>query len=268
MGTEDPGEWREMVTTLGQDGGKVEVEVEVWKLKITGRFDALGNWLEAYLAYSTLGIHGGPLDRMHHFLVSKITGFLDDLSVVLEVDQVIKIWDTFYILPDEVDEEGAVILRKVMAKIGAASKGNVEMERFYVYGFRDSARGDLVKLFLGVMIKGAEYPLPPKPKEERLPEEAVEKKFGPIPTLVLEGESSKGLNWRNVEPRNGVLEGGCMFIGDRRRGGRSIGMMLRWRMRLVWMMYLGWWRSLVLFLRMGRTKSGMGIVKMSRVVGV
>ncbi|RDI88114.1 hypothetical protein Vi05172_g1898 [Venturia inaequalis] len=200
LGSEDPAVWGDTVTTLGLLGEYVEVDV--WELKMTGRFGTLGSWLEAYLAYTTLGIHGGPLDRMRFFLLSKISGFLDDASIVLEVCDVVRLWDIFYTFPDRVCEEGEGVLGKTLGRIVGACEGNKEMEGYYVYGFRDCGKPDLLKMFLGVMIDGAGYPLPLKVAEEEIP--GVE--FGTIPELILEGESSNGLNWRNVEPTAGTFD--------------------------------------------------------------
>lgn len=201
MGTEDPEEWGGIVTSLGTFG-KSE-DVAIWKLNITGRFDRFGNWVDAYLAYTTLGIHGGPLNQMRAYILSKITAFLDDAIIVLDIVDVLRVWDVFYTFHDNVCKDGDVVLKKTMGKIVNVCEGNKDMEGYYIWGFRDAGKPEVVKYFLGFIIEGPKYPFPPKVKDEEV---APEEKYGSIPLLVLEGESSNGLNWRNVEPGTGLLD--------------------------------------------------------------
>ncbi|QDS77428.1 hypothetical protein FKW77_006618 [Venturia effusa] len=198
MGSEDPEEWDDTLKT--KDG-----EICIWKLKMTGEFDTIENWIETYLTYTTLGIRGGGLSKMREFMLERIRNLLDDVSLILEAEEVIRIWDIFYTfasLSDEVRRnEEEIILRKTLIKIAKASEGNAAMENHYHWAFHRGRRPLLLKTFLGFLIDGPEFPLPSKLVDEdgMAVSEVVEERYGKVPKLILEGESSKGLCWRNVD---------------------------------------------------------------------
>lgn len=71
---------------------------------------------------------------MRDFFLEKITGFLDDPSMVLDAEEVIKIWDIFYTFADEVGEEGEATLRKTLTKIPNASQREIQRWKDIITG--------------------------------------------------------------------------------------------------------------------------------------
>lgn len=191
MGTDDPELWGETFRCTLVDGKGEEVNT-VWKMTMHGKFDILCNWLDLYLVVMTLGICGGPLNKTRGYLLDKIMGFLRDPFKVLEADELMRMWDVFYVIPEEVAQDENEVLRFALEKAMSASEGNMETERHYMWAFQEANRLDLLKTFLGFMIEKENHWLP-------LKDERPERSSIAVPTLVLEGESSKGLDWRRAD---------------------------------------------------------------------
>ncbi|TLD29638.1 hypothetical protein E2P81_ATG05932 [Venturia nashicola] len=84
---------------------------------------------------------------------------------------------------------------------------------------KDIANRELGKVILGGLVEGEGFVFPPKITSIV---GGVEGTFGSVPELVLEGESSKGLTWRNARLGMGGLEKDRLHVFWRPRLRRAV----------------------------------------------
>jgi hypothetical protein len=215
--SEDAETWSEMVFV--GEGEEIRVS-ELGLERADGEVTLMG-WVEMYHAFVTLGIRGGPLRNTKNYLLERIMAIMGDAYQVLKVEEVVRLWECFYVSPDHVGERGVEILRAALVKAAGISEGNEAMANSYIWGFQNAARPDLLKTFLGFMIEKEGFKIPPK---DEVDDDSgigieIERKYGIVPELVIEGESSKCLDLqkdseRTIEWRT-IKEADKLFVGWR-----------------------------------------------------
>jgi hypothetical protein len=164
-----------------------------------------------YFAFVSLGIHGGPLDKTRNYLLNKILGHLRNPFVVLEVDEIVRLWEVLYLIPSSFPKKEEEVLCFALLKAAKTTDGNSVMANEYVWSFDRANRRDLLKTFLGFLMFGNDAQISEKKEDEE--EVIVDGSYGPIPQIIMEGEPSEGLSWWKGDKMGIVREEGRLYVG-------------------------------------------------------